>query len=50
MRYKTYVIIFLTLLVGGVLATGFNSAVDKIDNLEFCISCHYVRATIYQEY
>ena len=50
MRYKTYVIIFLTLLVGGVLATGFNTAVDKIDNLEFCVSCHYVRITIFQEY
>ncbi|WP_428353370.1 NapC/NirT family cytochrome c [Methyloprofundus sp.] len=50
MRYKTYVIIFLTVLVGGTLITGFNIAVDKIDNLEFCISCHYVRATLYPEY
>ena len=50
MRYKTYLIIFLTLLVGGVLATGFKTAVDKIDNLEFCISCHYVKASIYEEY
>lgn len=50
MRYKASLIIFLTLLVGGIFITGFNTAVDKIDNLEFCISCHYVRASIYQEY
>lgn len=50
MRYKTYIIIFLTLIVGAILATGFKTAVDKIDNLEFCISCHYVKASIYEEY
>ena len=50
MRNKAFLIIFLTVLVGGALITGFNTAVDKIDNLEFCISCHYIRATIYQEY
>ena len=50
MRNKAFLIIFLTVLVGGVLTTGFNVAIDKVDNLEFCVSCHYVRATIYQEY
>ncbi|NOR79833.1 MAG: Denitrification system component NirT [Methyloprofundus sp.] len=50
MRYKAFLIVFLTLLVGGTLITGFNVAVDKVDNLEFCVSCHYIRATIYQEY
>ena len=50
MRNKVSLIILLTMLVGAMLITGFNTAVDKIDNLEFCISCHYVRATIYQEY
>lgn len=50
MRNKTFLIIFLTLIVTGVLTIGFNTAVDKMDNLEFCISCHYVKATIYQEY
>ncbi len=50
MRIKASLIIFLTLLVGGALTTGLNVAVDKIDNLEFCVSCHYIRATIYQEY
>ena len=50
MRNKVSLIIFLTVLVGAIFITGFNTAVDKIDNLEFCISCHYVRATIYQEY
>jgi len=50
MRNKAFLIIFLTVLVGSALMTGFNTAVDKIDNLEFCISCHYIRATIYQEY
>ncbi|MCK5354279.1 MAG: NapC/NirT family cytochrome c [Methyloprofundus sp.] len=49
MRYKAYILVFFILL-GGTLITGFNVAIDKIDNLEFCISCHYVKATIYQEY
>lgn len=49
MRYKAYLIVFLTLLIGALI-TGFNVAVDKIDNLEFCVSCHYVRISIYQEY
>lgn len=50
MRNKVSLIILVTLLVGGALITGFKSAVDKIDNLDFCISCHYVKASIYQEY
>lgn len=50
MRYKALLIVFLTLFVGGALITGLNVAVDKVDNLEFCTSCHYIRATIYQEY
>ncbi len=29
---------------------GFNWAVEKTDNLQFCISCHEMRDTVYQEY
>ncbi|HIG64131.1 MAG TPA: hypothetical protein EYQ43_00785 [Methyloprofundus sp.] len=50
MRNKVSLIILVTLLVSGALITGFNTAIDKVDNLEFCISCHYARAFIYQEY
>ena len=47
--YKVYLIIPVLLLFG-LLAAGLRVGIDKVDNLEFCISCHYIEATIYQEY
>jgi cytochrome c-type protein NapC len=45
----------LTLLVGGFIAGiifwgGFNTAMEATNTLEFCISCHEMRNTVYQEY
>ena len=37
--------------VGGILFWGgFNTAMDATNKLEFCISCHEMRDTVYQEY
>jgi len=37
--------------VGGVLFWGgFNWAMEEANTLEFCISCHEMRNTVYQEY
>lgn len=45
----------LTLLVvgffGGIIFWGgFNTAMDATNRLEFCISCHEMQDTVYQEY
>ena len=45
----------LTLLVVGFFAGiifwgGFNTALEQTNTLEFCISCHEMRDTVYQEY
>jgi cytochrome c-type protein NapC len=45
----------LTLLGGGFFAGiifwgGFNTAMEATNTLEFCITCHEMRDTVYQEY
>lgn len=45
----------LSLLVTGFVAGiifwgGFNTAMEATNSLEFCISCHEMRDTVYQEY
>jgi len=37
-------------LVGVMLWGGFNWAVEATNSLEFCISCHEMRNTVYQEW
>lgn len=46
---------FVTLVIFGgiwgiVFWGGFNWAVEETDKLQFCISCHEMRDTVYQEY
>ena len=45
----------ITLLAGGFIAGilfwgGFNTAMEATNTLEFCVSCHEMRDTVYQEY
>ena len=45
----------LTLLVAGFFSGiifwgGFNTAMEATNTLEFCVSCHEMRDTVYQEY
>jgi len=37
-------------LLGVVLWGGFNTAMEATNTLEFCISCHEMESTVYQEY
>jgi nitrate/TMAO reductase-like tetraheme cytochrome c subunit len=42
------------LLLGGILGVifwgGFNTAMEATNSLEFCISCHEMKSTVYEEY
>jgi len=45
----------ITLLASGFIAGilfwgGFNTAMEATNTLEFCVSCHEMRDTVYQEY
>jgi cytochrome c-type protein NapC len=45
----------LTLIVGGFITGiifwgGFNTVMEATNQLEFCISCHEMQSTVYQEY
>ncbi len=37
-------------IIGIIFWGGFNTAMEATNNLEFCISCHEMRAGVYQEY
>ena len=44
-------VIFLTGGIAGIIFWGgFNTAMEYTNTLEFCISCHEMRSTVYQEY
>jgi cytochrome c-type protein NapC len=48
-----YSMLFLLLvgMAGGVVAWGgFNTGMEATNTLEFCISCHEMKNTVYQEY
>lgn len=38
------------LVVGIIVLGGFNSALEATNKLEFCIGCHEMRDTVFQEY
>lgn len=40
----------LLILLGALLWGGFNTVLDKTNTQEFCISCHDMKATVYQDY
>lgn len=44
------VILTLGFIAGIVFWGGFNTAMEATNSLEFCISCHEMRDTVYQEY
>lgn len=51
MRKKISVFAALVLILLGILLWGgFNTAMEATNTLEFCISCHEMEATVYQEY
>ena len=40
----------LLILVGVILWGGFNTGMEATNTLDFCISCHEMESTVYQEY
>ena len=40
----------LLILLGGLLWGGFNVALDATNTQNFCLSCHEMRATVYEDY
>ncbi len=44
-------VLLLAGVVGGIIFWGgFNTAMEATNTMEFCISCHEMRDTVYQEY
>ena len=40
----------IAFIVGIVFLAGFNTAMDATNDMDFCISCHEMKNTVYQEY
>ncbi len=49
-RRSPIVVLMLGLVAGVVFWGGFNTAMVASNSMEFCISCHEMRDTVYQEY
>ncbi len=49
-RYYSYQKGLLFILLGVILWGGFNTGMEATNTLEFCISCHEMESTVYQEY
>ena len=45
-----FVIAVGSLFAGIILWGGFNTAMEATNEMEFCISCHEMESTVYQEY
>ena len=45
-----FFVLFPGVLLGILLLGGFNFAVSSTNSVEFCISCHEMEDTVYQEY
>ena len=51
MKQKIYSLTTITIFVAGILFwVSFNGAMDATNTMEFCISCHDMKNTVYQEY
>ena len=49
-RLSTGLLLSIGIVAGVVLWASFNAYVDYTDSIEFCISCHEMKDTVYQEY
>jgi cytochrome c-type protein NapC len=49
-RYSILTLLVLGLFGGIIFWGGFNTAMEASNSLSFCISCHEMRDTVYQEY
>ncbi len=49
-RRSPLVVLVLGFVVGIIFWGGFNTAMEMTNSMDFCISCHEMRDTVYQEY
>lgn len=49
-RYSLGALLVLGFISGILFWGGFNTAMEATNTLEFCVSCHEMRDTVYQEY
>lgn len=49
-KYSVMAIVGVTLVGGLIFQTGLGTAMDATNRLEFCIGCHEMNDTVYQEY
>lgn len=49
-KYSLLTLLLVGFVSGILFWGGFNTAMDATNSLEFCISCHEMRDTVYQEY
>jgi len=49
-KYSVLFLLVLGVVLGIVFWGGFNTALEATNRLEFCVSCHEMRDTVYVEY
>ncbi len=49
-RYSLIALLSIGFVSGIIFWGGFNTALEATNTLDFCISCHEMRDTVYQEY
>ena len=49
-KYSLLSLLVVGFVSGVIFWGGFNTALEATNSLEFCISCHEMRDTVYQEY
>ncbi len=49
-RYSLLTLLMVGFFSGIIFWGGFNTAMEATNTMEFCISCHEMRDTVYQEY
>lgn len=49
-RFSPFVLVFGGIVAGIVLWGGFNTTLEVTNTMEFCVSCHEMRDTVYKEY
>jgi len=49
-KYSLLSLLFIGFVSGIIFWGGFNTAMEATNTLEFCIGCHEMRDTVYQEY
>lgn len=49
-RYSLGVLVAIGAVIGVIFWGGFNTFMEYTNRMEFCISCHEMRSTVYEEY